>query len=117
MPRGSGSLRSAFLVLHISRRAHCRGSLHEAQLAVMPYVDQIMPTPRRRIRRFNPLVVALAYDGLCAFEFSCAAEVFGLPRPELEPGWYRFETCSSGARTVRGQYGLRMTVDGGLERL
>jgi AraC family transcriptional activator FtrA len=100
-----------------NRREHCRDALHEAQLAAAPYIDQIMPKPRRRLRPFNSLVVALAYDGLCAFEFSCIAEVFGLPRPELQPGWYRFETCSLGARKVRGQYGLSMTVDGGLERL
>src|SRR5690606_28215602 len=51
------------------------------------------------------------------FEFACAAEVFGLPRPEFEPGWYRFETCSITRRPVRGQYGFRMAADGGLERL
>jgi AraC family transcriptional activator FtrA len=27
------------------------------------------------------LVVALAYDGLCTFEFGVAVEIFGLPRP------------------------------------
>jgi AraC family transcriptional activator FtrA len=86
-------------------------------LAAVPYIDQITTKPCGRHRPFDSLVVALAYDGLCAFEFSCTAEVFGLPRPELEPGWYRFETCSMGARKVRGQYGLSMTVDGGLERL
>lgn len=76
-----------------------------------------MPILRPRSRRFNPLVVALTYDGLCAFEFACTAEVFGLPRPELGPGWYRFETCSPGGRRIRGQYGASMSVDGGLERL
>src|ERR1700736_1900567 len=76
-----------------------------------------MPKASRRARSFNPLVVALAYDGLCAFEFSCAAEVFGLPRPELGPGWYRFETCANKHRKVSGQYGMSMRADGGLERL
>jgi AraC family transcriptional activator FtrA len=76
-----------------------------------------MPTLRARSRRFNPLVVALTYDGLCAFEFACTAEIFGLPRPELGAGWYRFETCSLGGRQISGQYGYRMSVDGGLERL
>jgi hypothetical protein len=28
-------------------------------------------------------VVVLAYKGLCTFEFGIAAEMFGLPRPEL----------------------------------
>ena len=69
------------------------------------------------VQRFQPLVVALAYDGLCAFEFACTAEVFGLPRPEMGPGWYRFETCSVGGRRVQGQYGLTMDVDGDMKRL
>jgi AraC family transcriptional activator FtrA len=86
-------------------------------LAELPLVDQIMPKPARRARSFNPLVVALAYDGLCAFEFSCAAEVFGLPRPELGPGWYRFETSAAKGRKVSAQYGISVRVDGGLERL
>ncbi len=63
------------------------------------------------------MVVALAYDGLCAFEFACTAEVFGLPRPELGRGWYRFATCALGGRRIRGQYGASMSVDGGLELL
>jgi AraC family transcriptional activator FtrA len=76
-----------------------------------------MPTLRRSSKRFNSLVVALAYDGLCAFEFACTAEVFGLPRPELGPGWYRFETCAPGRRTVKGQFGMTLSADAGLERL
>jgi AraC family transcriptional activator FtrA len=79
-------------------------------------MDQIMPKRRGARKARNPLVVALVYDGLCAFEFSCAAEVFGLARPELGPDWYRFETCSKG-RSIRSQYGMRMTAANGLERL
>ncbi len=30
----------------------------------------------------SPLVVALAYDRLCTFEFACAVELFSLERPE-----------------------------------
>ena len=86
-------------------------------MAGLPVSDQMLPNPRKRPRSFNPLVVALTYDGLCTFEFSCAAEVFGLPRPELGPDWYRFETCATRGGEVRGQYGIRMRVDGGLERL
>ena len=70
--------------------------------------------PRRPI---NSLVVALVYDGLCAFEFACAAEVFGLPRSELGPQWYRFETCAVKGHAVRGQYGMRMQAMAGLDRL
>jgi AraC family transcriptional activator FtrA len=83
----------------------------------MPSTDQIAPTRLKPRRRFNARVVTLAYDGLCAFEFACATEVFGLARPEFSGAWYRFETCSSGGRPVRGQYGIRVAVDGGLSRL
>jgi AraC family transcriptional regulator, transcriptional activator FtrA len=86
-------------------------------LAETPFIDQIMPKLPSVRKPLNSLVVALVYDGLCAFEFSCAAEVFGLPRPELGANWYRFETCSINGREVRGQYGLRMKPSGGLDRL
>ena len=79
-----------------------------------------MPTLRKLAvprRPLNSLVVALVYDGLCAFEFSCAAEVFGLPRPELGPQWYRFDTCSVKGSAVRGQYGMRMQATAGLDLL
>lgn len=76
-----------------------------------------MPKSTKRKEIFNPLVVALVYDGLCGFEFSCAAEVFGLLRPEFGSDWYRFETCSMTGRKVSGQYGMSMSVDGGLDRI
>src|SRR5580658_8079149 len=96
---------------------HCCQPPAGAQLAESPVLDQIMPKTKGCPGTFNPLVVALAYDGLCAFEFAITAEVFGLPRPELGPHWYRFETCALNGRRVRGQYGMSMQVDGGLERL
>lgn len=74
--------------------------------------------PRSKVARVaNSLVVALIYDGLCAFEFACAAEVFGLPRPELDIEWYRFETAAIRRGSVRGQYGIRVNADGGIDRL
>jgi AraC family transcriptional activator FtrA len=76
-----------------------------------------MPKLKTGRKAHNPLVVALVYDGFCAFEFSCAAEVFGLSRPEFGPDWYRFETCAAKNRSVRGQYGMRMRVAAGLSRL
>ncbi|AVP96068.1 transcriptional regulator FtrA [Ahniella affigens] len=76
-----------------------------------------MPIFKPRKKSFNPLVVALMYDGFCVFEFACVAEVFGLHRPEAGPHWYRFETCSLSGRSVTGQYGTRMQVDGDAERL
>jgi AraC family transcriptional activator FtrA len=65
----------------------------------------------------GPLVVALAYDGLCTFEFAIAAEIFGLLRPELGPGWYRFATAAIEPGPLRAQGGLRIMVDGGLDLL
>jgi AraC family transcriptional activator FtrA len=65
----------------------------------------------------GPLVVTLVYDGLCGFEFSCATEVFALPRPELGPGWYRFETSAVKRGPLRGRFGLRVVADAGIDRL
>ena len=62
-------------------------------------------------------MVAVTYDGLSLFAFACTTEIFGLERPEVGPGWYRFATCSPDGRSVRGEYGIRMEVDGGLELL
>jgi AraC family transcriptional activator FtrA len=86
-------------------------------LAETTLFDQIMPISGHHRKAPNPLVAALVYDGLCGFEFACAAEVFGLPRPELGPDWYRFETCAAERGALRAQHGLRVTADAGLERL
>ena len=63
----------------------------------------------------GPLVVALAYDGLCTFEFAIAAEIFGLPRPEMGVGWYRFSACAIEPGRLRAHGGLTVEVDGGPE--
>jgi AraC family transcriptional regulator, transcriptional activator FtrA len=62
-------------------------------------------------------VVALTYDGLCTFEFGIVVEVFGLPRPELGPDWYRFRVCSLNGRPVRATGGVTVACDAGLARL
>ncbi len=59
----------------------------------------------------------LVYDGLCMFEFACAAEVFGLHRPEAGPDWYSFRTVSLDGEPVRAQFGGRVDPDGGLRQL
>ncbi len=51
-------------------------------------------------------VVVLAYDGLCTFEFGCAYEIFGLPRPELDRPWYRFEVCAAEPGPLKAAGGL-----------
>lgn len=65
----------------------------------------------------GPLVVAVAYDRLCTFEFAIAAEIFGLPRPEMGGGWYRFATATLEQGPLRAHGGLRVEVDGGRELL
>jgi len=79
----------------------------------MPKMDQITPNPPPQ----GPLVVALAYDGLCTFEFAIVAEIFGQVRPELGPGWYRFAAAAIEPGPLRAQGGLRVEVDGGMELL
>lgn len=64
-----------------------------------------------------PLVVALAYDGLCTFEFALAAEVFGLPRPELPRTLYRFAAAAADPGLMRGAGGLAFRVEGSLDLL
>lgn len=64
----------------------------------------------------NRSVVALAYDGLCTFEFGIAVEMFGQPRPEL-PAWYDFRVCAVDRGPLRAAGGLSVRADGGLETL
>lgn len=59
----------------------------------------------------------LAYDGLCTFEFGVAAEVFGLPRPEMGTSWYRYAVCSADPGPLRAAGGLTVVVDRGLDLL
>ncbi len=76
----------------------------------MPENARIMttlPSPR-------PLVLAVAYDGLCTFEFGIAVEIFGLPRPELGENWYRFAVASVDEGELRATGGIRLVADGGL---
>lgn len=61
-------------------------------------------------------VVVIAYDGLAMFEFSIPVEVFGLPRPELDP-WYRFAVCAVEPGPLGATGGIRIEVDGGMELL
>jgi len=65
----------------------------------------------------NPSVVALAYDGLCAFEFGIVAEIFGLARPEMGPDWYRFQVCAERPGRLTTNAGLAVEVTAGLEAL
>ncbi|MDP9584512.1 UNVERIFIED_ORG: AraC family transcriptional activator FtrA [Burkholderia contaminans] len=58
----------------------------------------------------NHLVVALAYDRLCTFEFGCVVELFALERPELSVDWYRFAVCASEPGPVRAAGGITVAA-------
>src|SRR5450830_111304 len=58
----------------------------------------------------GPLVVALAYDQLCTFEFGCVVELFALARPELGVDWYRFGVCSHERGPLRATGGVTMVA-------
>ena len=62
-------------------------------------------------------VAIVVYDRLCTFEFGCSVELFALPRPELEPDWYRCRLAAAEPGPLRATGGLTFTVDGGLEVL
>jgi AraC family transcriptional activator FtrA len=65
----------------------------------------------------NRRVVAVAYDGLCVFEYGVAAELFGLARPELGVDWYRFETVSIDPAPLRMTGGVTLAASTDLRRL
>lgn len=73
--------------------------------------------PQKPPRLSGPLVVVLAYDGLCTFEFGVAVEIFSLPRPELGTRWYRFAVAGVERGPLAAAGGITVAVDGGLSLL
>ncbi|MBA2673879.1 transcriptional regulator FtrA [Ramlibacter sp.] len=65
----------------------------------------------------NHLVAALAYDGLCTFEFGCVVEMFALARPELGVDWYRFAVCAEERGPLAAAGGVHVTVSHSLALL
>ncbi|MEB2848452.1 transcriptional regulator FtrA [Rhizobiales bacterium RZME27] len=63
----------------------------------------------------GPLVTPLLYDGLCTFEFGIVAEIFGLPRPEMGEGWYRFASCAVEQGPLRAHGGFTIMPDEGID--
>jgi AraC family transcriptional activator FtrA len=80
-------------------------------------MTKITPIAVSALTTTGPLVVAPVYDGLCTFEFSIVAEVFGLSRPEMGPGWYRFASAAIEPGPLRAHGGLRVTADGDADLL
>lgn len=72
---------------------------------------------RSQARESAGLVAVVVYDGLSLFEYGCAVEVFGLPRPEMGDSWYRFAICAGEPGNIRGPAGIRVSADGGMELL
>jgi len=71
-----------------------------------------------KIERAKPhKVVALAYDGLCTFEFGCTVELFALDRPELGVKWYDFAVCSVERGTLRAAGGIEVRVPNSIDLL
>jgi AraC family transcriptional activator FtrA len=62
-------------------------------------------------------VVALAYDGLCTFEFGCVVELFALERPELGVQWYDFAVCAAERGPLRAAGGIEVKVPNPLSLL
>ena len=69
------------------------------------------PTPNE-----SPLVCAIAYDGLCTFEFGIAVELFGLSRPEFDD-WYRFAVVKAEPGPIRAVGGITMDAEDDLTLL
>ncbi|PLC27855.1 transcriptional regulator FtrA, partial [Klebsiella pneumoniae] len=75
----------------------------------------ILTTPSVTLSRHQ--VIALAYDGLCTFEFGVAVEIFGLPRPEMGDNWYQFAVAAIDEGPLCATGGIRLMTDGGPELL
>src|SRR5215469_6553326 len=81
----------------------------------MPYMIEIVPKAREAPNR---LVAALLHERVATFELGIVAEIFGLPRPEMGPDWYRFITVAEERRPLRASAGgLRIFPEAGLEAL
>lgn len=61
-------------------------------------------------------VVVIAFDRLTVFEFGIAIEVFGLPRPDLDP-WYSFSVCAIEPGPIRTLGGLTIEAEKGIKAL
>ena len=64
----------------------------------------------------SPLVCAIAYDGLCTFEFGIAVELFGLSRPEFDD-WYRFAVVKAEPGPIRAVGGITLDAEDDLTLL
>ncbi|HEV7434288.1 MAG TPA: transcriptional regulator FtrA [Pseudorhizobium sp.] len=80
-------------------------------------MTQIVKNPPKGAVLAGPQVVVIAYDQLCTFEFGIAAEVFGLPRPEMGPSWFRYAVAGVDSGPMRAAGGLSISTNGDLNLL
>lgn len=73
-----------------------------------------MPGTRRAPNR---LVAALLHETVATFELGIVTEIFGLPRPQMGPDWYRLVTVAEERRPLRATGGLQVFPEAGLEAL
>jgi AraC family transcriptional activator FtrA len=81
----------------------------------MPIIVNIMPGKYPHFSQPRK-VTALAYEGLCTFEFGIVVELFGLSRPELDT-WYSFEVCALEKGPLRAIGGVRVLPKRGISAL
>ena len=66
----------------------------------------------------NHRVAVLGFDGMAPFELGVAAEVFALPRPELDVDWwYTFSLCAEKPGPLRAVGGFTIAAPHGLHTL
>jgi AraC family transcriptional regulator, transcriptional activator FtrA len=80
----------------------------------MPDTIEIMPTPPAARNR---LVAALLHEPVALFELGIVTEIFGLPRPQMGPDWYRCITVAEERGPLRATGGPRISAEGGLDVL
>ena len=73
-----------------------------------------MPTPPAARNR---LVAALLHEPVALFELGIVTEIFGLPRPQMGPDWYRCITVAEERGPLRATGGPRISAEGGLDVL
>ncbi len=86
-------------------------------------LDQVMPKKMEKMPKQSNMtnkekshnIVALVYNGLCTFEFGIASEIFGLFRPEINGGWYKFKSVSLEIGPLLAAGGLEFSASGSLK--
>jgi AraC family transcriptional regulator, transcriptional activator FtrA len=84
-----------------------------AEEALEAPVKQVIIGPRPSKKA--PTVAVFAFAGMNPFELGCVIEVFGLPRPEFQNGWYDFKVCAETVAPMRVVGGVSICAEYGIE--